>query len=152
MVGTILMAYERTPEHRAKQSATLKECYKDPEYHKKLSKAMTKHGHRKPMSPTYISWLDMKQRCRDRSRKYYGAKGISVCERWESFESFLADMGERPDGMTLDRINNDGNYEPSNCRWATPAEQIKNRSMRPETPEIPACPTCGHTRAFCYCS
>jgi hypothetical protein len=61
--------------------------------------------------------------------RYYADKGITVCERWEKdFRDFLADMGECPPGMTLDRINNDGNYEPGNCRWATTAEQNRNQS------------------------
>jgi hypothetical protein len=87
-----------------------------------------KHGQRH--KSTYRSWDAMLQRCNNPKNtryKYYGGRGISVCERWRLFINFLADMGERPPGTTLDRIDPNGNYEPGNCRWATQSQQIKNR-------------------------
>lgn len=85
--------------------------------------------HNLSRSRTYKSWQMMWQRCTNPafgSFKSYGAKGVGVYGMWERFENFVADMGERPDGRTLDRINPFGNYEPSNCRWATRAEQDAN--------------------------
>lgn len=82
-------------------------------------------------TPTYKSWLKMRERCRLRTCvqwPYYGGRGITVCERWASFENFLSDMGERPQGTSLDRVNNDGNYEPGNVRWAAHKTQLVNRS------------------------
>jgi hypothetical protein len=99
------------------------------------TKLMTRHGHA-PLtghSRTYNTWVTMRQRCRDSKApnyKYYGALGVSVCDRWNnSFEAFLEDMGERPEGRSLDRIDPYGNYEPSNCRWATPKEQSNNQRV-----------------------
>lgn len=81
--------------------------------------------------PLYDSWIDMRARCsRPTHHAYprYGGRGITVCERWQDdLWAFVADMGERPPGHSLDRSNNDGPYAPENCRWATPSQQSKNR-------------------------
>lgn len=82
-------------------------------------------------TPTYHVWQDMLKRCSNPNAQGYerwGGRGIKVCERWRKFENFLADMGQRPNAeLSLDRIDNNGNYEPGNCRWATWEEQCSNR-------------------------
>lgn len=102
----------------------------------KRSAAHWRHGHAShehpsggKATPTYRSWQAMRTRCnnphRDNGDRYFN-KGITVCEQWSSFDAFLRDMGERPAGKTLDRIESMKGYSPDNCRWATPIEQARN--------------------------
>lgn len=98
--------------------------------HKEIvAKSKTKHG--MVNSGAYKSWAAMWGRCTIKtngSYRNYGARGVVICERWKSFENFYEDMGDRPEGMTLDRFpNSDGDYEPGNCRWATRQEQDSNK-------------------------
>lgn len=109
-------------------------CLQKEEQSERITKSNTVHGHNKAgtgnQSPTWNSWSSMKKRCNTKSHvsyPSYGGRGIKVCERWNDFGNFLADMGERPIGKTLDRIDVNGNYEPGNCRWATLSEQQKNK-------------------------
>lgn len=94
-----------------------------------MSRAIHGEAFRGNKTPTYRSWRAMKTRCLNPNHHYYwryGGRGITICQRWIVFENFFSDMGHRPDGMTLERINNDGNYEPSNCKWADRKTQSEN--------------------------
>ncbi len=94
-----------------------------------ISAINTKTIHGYHDTPTYRTWRAMLNRCNLHSQQnyyLYGGRGIRVCDRWRKFEKFLADMGEKPKGMTIDRVDNDGNYESGNCQWATPKQQSNN--------------------------
>lgn len=93
---------------------------------------MTKHGQCGGLtrSPTYHSWLGMIQRCTNpkaTSYSHYGGRGITVCDAWLDFTAFYSDMGDRPVGMKLERMDNDKGYDPTNCKWASHADQMRNR-------------------------
>lgn len=98
-----------------------------------ISEANSKHG--MAHSPTYNSWSGMIQRCtnvKNPNWPHYGGRGITVCERWLKFENFYEDIGTKPDGLELDRIDVNGNYCKENCKWSTRTEQCKNRRNRKE--------------------
>ncbi len=119
----------RIPHSRAKTNKTgrCRKCYQ------------TKHNQCKRGSITheYSTWQGMKKRCYDINDKYYmdyGGRGITVCNEWKNnFQSFYNNMGKKPKGLTIERIDNDGNYEPTNCKWATQQEQIHNKRKRKGT-------------------
>ena len=121
--GTIKVISSKTV-YRTKSCGCLKR--------EKIGDNAKKHGYHG--TRTYRSWQAMKGRCYRRGAtgyENYGGRGIIVCKRWrDSFEAFLEDMGERPPGKTLDREDNEGNYRPGNCRWATPTTQQNNRRVK----------------------
>ena len=92
----------------------------------RLKTVATRHGG--AYTPEYLTWKRIHNRCKNPNNRYYGYAGIKVCERWNSYENFIADMGPKPTPKhSIDRLNFEGDYEPLNCRWATPEEQHKNR-------------------------
>lgn len=93
-------------------------------------KLMANQKHGMAQTPIYNCWANMKQRCYNVKHPHfdrYGGRGIRVCERWLEFSAFYHDMGEMPENMSIDRIDNNGNYEPDNCKWSTQSEQNFNR-------------------------
>lgn len=125
--GTVAMKSESFVRQR--KGARPKSC----DACRQPAKGNLKHGNKRRdvVSPTYHSWVSMKNRCRNLTApkaKYYAAKGIDYEARWEDYEAFLEDMGERPAGHTLDRIDGRLGYFRENCRWATPYVQTHNRT------------------------
>jgi hypothetical protein len=113
----------RGDQLKSGRSSGCKACYEV-----RFKKIVTTHG--RHTNPSYSVWRGIRRRCKEKnhpSYRYYGAKGITYCERWESFENFFNDMGEKPEGFQIDRINNEGNYEPSNCRWVTFQENLEKK-------------------------
>lgn len=103
----------------------------------RASQALITHGHANK-TLTYRSWKEMRQRClnpKSDKWQWYGGRGVKICEQWSDYSVFLADMGERPAGMTIDRIDNNGDYEPSNCQWATQLEQTRKQEKNVLTEE-----------------
>ena len=146
--------YERTPEHRRQAAERHKGnthavgVVRSPEYREALSKRMTGKfvGEKSPCfvhgmsrTPTYSSWCAMKARCYDPNNvayARYGARGITVCDRWLDFIGFLADMGERPEGMVLGRIDHDRGYGPDNVEWTTRSENTAEKNTREPKHEL----------------
>lgn len=102
--------------------------------HNKETRLKNSVTHGKSKTPEYRTWKSMRQRCESKNNSgyhKYGARGIGVCSRWSRFENFYLDMGEKPTpNHSIERINNDGDYRPGNCKWATKTEQVRNQRPR----------------------
>lgn len=147
----VASARQLTDEQKPRaQTCTVEGCERAVVQNGQCAKHNSRDWHR--THPGYGTWRGMIERCTNpnhRDYAIYGGRGINVTPRWRSYSNFLADMGPRPSGMSLDRIEVNGNYEPGNCRWATPTEQAANqRKRKPKTywsRLTPQCLMCGQT-------
>ena len=129
----ISFSYKNIEEKLKNCTILCEECFRHHSRNLRKIKSTTHGDSIKSGSQAYNSWDAMKQRCTNpnaENYRWYGERGITYCKRWEKYENFLEDMGEKPEGMSLDRIDPNGNYEPNNCRWATWEQQGLNKRKK----------------------